>query len=111
MALDPLSKAEGDLSTTNVDSSSPVRSADNIAIDPEKANGELYGSEETIGGRRMQRVEAPLLRRNAHDSSDSGSEFSIRKQLESEADHTIKYRSCSWHKVPSRLLSSCSQSS
>jgi hypothetical protein len=52
----------------------------------------------------MHRVEAPLLRRNA-PGSDSGSELSISKQLENEADHTIKYRSCSWHKVLSRLSS------
>lgn len=113
MALDAmnLKKAEGNLSTNDVsvdvDSSSRERSAENIAIDPEKANGELYESSDSrIGTRRMQRVEAPLLRRNAPSSSDSGSDFSVSKQLESEADHTIKYRSCSWHKVR-RHLSRC----
>jgi hypothetical protein len=78
----------------------------NVNLDPEKANRtmELYDPENiTIGGRRLKRVEAPLLRRGQDSPTsspdDSSAEFSVGKQIEKEAGNAIQYRSCSWHKV------------
>jgi hypothetical protein len=105
MALDASSTAKGGLSSTNLAESSPARSAD-IAVDSEKAlpDGDLSDAGYvTIGTRRLERVEAPLLRRKALDSDSSSSALSIGKQIEKEADNAIQYRSCSWQKVCFRL--------
>lgn len=54
--------------------------------DPE-SNGEK-------GGRKMSRIAGVL-----GAESDQDSQLGVGKQLELEATNSIKYRTCSWHKV------------
>ena len=57
----------------------------------------IYGydtEKQAGGGRKLSRVGAGVL-----GDSDTDSEMSVGKQMEAEANNSIKYRTCSWPKV------------
>lgn len=74
---------------------------DPMRRDPNIETG-VYGYDVEKTGpreRKMSRIAGPGLGRD----SDSDSAISVGKQIELEANSSIKYRTCSWPKVSSRL--------
>jgi len=82
-----------------------VSNAQDIAAMQEKNNG-AFGSdpEKADPLRKMGRVGGGL-----NTDTDVDSTISVGKQIELEQTQSIKYRTCSWQKVGSRILSPLGQ--
>lgn len=84
-----------DITLNDKDDVSPQTQAGVFGSDPEKAEGEPKY-------RKMSRIGGPIP--GIVGESDTDSTLSVGKQLELEQSNSIKYRTCSWQKVPYTLL-------
>lgn len=66
----------------------------------DKVPVDLYDPENlVIGGKRMNRIDGPMKRRNSTAGDDSSADLTVGKQIEMESENAIQYRTCSWPKV------------